>query len=320
MPITTKDFAKLTDDLQSIFNEVSRTNLSTMVGPTIFDVRDTNRLTYEHLILHGVQGVEDVSEGQDYPKVSTEEGDSITYTQRQYGVNVVITKKMRKYDLHNQIDTLVRSIVDDAWSKIEQDFADTLLYGFSNSYTNVYGKTTSGLCADGKCLFNAAHDSPSGSTTFSNIINSNAPLSREAIVAARKAALTYKDPNGQIRPVILDTLVVSPTNEDLARRICESQQLSGTANNDINPLYGKIKVVVWPQLEARSDGTDTSAYWFMYDSRKVKESLKCLFGERPSLDPPEQVYENKNWEYTLDYDYVIGRGWPAYIYGSNGTG
>jgi len=94
-----------------------------------------------------------------------------------------------------------------------------------------------------------------------------------------------------------------------------------TANRAINPLKGKIRnVIVWERLEERSDETDTSAYWFMADSAKVGESLMALFSERPSLDPPEEVYENKNWLYSLDFFYTIGLGYPAFIFGSTGAG
>ena len=323
--ITTKDFASLTDDLESIFNEVSKTKLATMIGPTIFNVKDTARKTHEHLILQGVSGIEDVSEGQDLPRVTGVEGDKITWAQRHYGAIVPITKDMRKFDLSNQIDSITRSIVDDAWNKLEQDYADTLLYGWSSSFTNVYGVTTSGYCADSVVLFSASHSSPvkSGYTCRNLIRNSagtdNPALSRDAVVSARKDGLTHKDPNGIIRPIILNTLVVSPSNEDLAYRIIESEGVQGTAYRDLNPLKGKIKVVVWPHLETRSDSTDTSAYWFMYDSGKVGESLQCLFAERPSLDKPEVVYSNKSWDFSIDYYYSIGRGFPVYIWGSTGV-
>jgi len=318
--ITTADFSSLTGDLQSIYNEVSSTKLAKMIGPTFFNVSDTNRKTHEHLILHGVAGIEDVSEGQDFPRVTTEQGDTITWTQRHYGVTVPITKDMRKFDLHNQINSVVRSITEDSWDKIEQDYADTFLYGWDTSFTNVYGKSTASVGPDGACLFSAAHSTPLNDTAFNNLITGNPVLSRSAIVTTRKTALVHKDPNGHIKPILLDTLVVAPSNEDLARRIVESELISGSANNDMNPLKGSLKIVVWPYLEARSDGTDTSAYWFMLSSGKVKESLHSLFAERPSLDAPEVVYANKNWDYTLDYYYTNGIGFPAFVWGSNGTG
>jgi hypothetical protein len=124
-----------------------------------------------------------------------------------------------------------------------------------------------------------------------------------------------------IRGIDLDTLVVAPSNEDLAERILYSNNLPGTANNDINALKGKVKnLIVWDQLETRSDDTDTSAYWFMCNSAKVKRTLKCKFAERPTLDAPEQVYLNKNWDWTLDFYYALGLGYARYIYGSNAAG
>ena len=325
MPIVTSDFASLTDDLQSIFNEVAKTKVAEMKGNKIFNVFDTKRRTFDHLILHGVEGIKEVTPGQDLPNILSEEGDSITWTQRYFGGIASITKAMRKFDLHNQIDSIVRSLSIDAFDKIDQSLADVLLRGFSaTSYADVYGSTVSAVGPDALALFSASHSNNLNSNVFSNIITEtavNPVLSRAAIVAARKQGKVHKDPNGINRPINLDTLIVAPSNEDLAERILYSTQMSGVANNDINPLKGKVtKLIVWERLETRSDDTDTSAYWFMVDSTKVGESLQCLFAERPSLDAPDQVYKNKNWEYSLDFFYTLGLGYPAYIFGSNSAG
>ncbi len=321
MPITTDDFQSLTDDLQGIFNEVARTKVAEMKGNKVFNVFDTNRRTFDHLILHGLNGIKEVTPGQDLPNIMGEEGDTITWTQRYFGGIASVTKAMRKFDLHNQIDTIVRSLTIDAFDKIDQSLADVLLYGWSTTYTDVYGKSVSGAGPDTLALFSTAHTNNLNSTTFANIITSNPILSRAAIITARKQGMTHKDPNGHKRPINLDTLVVAPSNEDLAERIVYSDLIPGSANNDKNTLKGKIKqIIVWERLEERSDGTDTSAYWFMYDSSMVGETLNALFAERPSLDAPDQVYANKNWDYSCDFFYTIGLGYPAYIFGSNASG
>ena len=77
-----------------------------------------------------------------------------------------------------------------------------------------------------------------------------------------------------------------------------------------------MKIVVWDRLDSAADGTDTSAYWYLADSSKLSETLQAKFAERPSLDAPEEVYSNKNWDYSIDYYYAIGRGFPAYLRGS----
>lgn len=324
MAITVEDFKSLTEDLQDIFNEVAKAKTSEMVGPTIFNVEDTNRRTFEHLILHGAGIPSKVTPGQELPLVDMEEGDKITWTQKYYGNAIAITKEMRMFDLYNQIEQLVRSLPEGAFSAIEQSMADILGHGWDTSYVDIYGDTVSGLGPDGVALFSASHSNNLNSSVFSNIIKdgttSNPVLSRSAIVSARNQGRLHKDPNGLIRPVNLDTLIVPPSLSDLAERIIYSGQMAGTANNDIEPLKGKVNLVVWPQLEALSDGTDSSKQWYMVDTKLVKETLNAKFAERPSLDPPEEVYRSKNWVYTCDFFYSLGLGYPAYIFGSNGTG
>jgi hypothetical protein len=326
MSLSTRDFAQLTEELQEVYNEASANAVAEAVGLTVFDVGETNLLNFEHQILHGVSGIEEVAESGDLPRVSSEEGDNITYSQRYFGAIVPVSKKMRKFELTNEMESLVRSIVDDAWSKVDQSLADLILYGFSNSYTDVYNKTVSGLGPDAKCLFNAAHTNGATSETYTNIIanssgTSNPALARDPIVTTIKNGLIYKDPNGIIRPIRYDTLLVPPSLGDLALRIVNSDQIQGSGNWDPN-MYVKSRVKnvkEWERLESTGQGTSRSAYWYMYDSKKIKETLKCLFSERPSLDAPEQVYENKDWEYSIDYFYATGQGFQAYIRASQGT-
>jgi hypothetical protein len=321
--ITVADFQALTDDLQEVFNEAAANKIAEGRGMEIFDVKDTDRRTYDYQIVHGVAGIREVTPGSNLPKVNSNQGDSATFTQRYFGAEFDVTKEMRKFDMHDTIEGLAKTLVDDAFDNIDQSLADVLLFGWSTSYTDVYGKAVTATCPDGKALFSATHDFNVGSRTFSNIIsdgtNTNPALSRAAIVRARATAKKYKDAAGKTRPVNLDTLIVGPTNEDLAERIVFSQQISGNNNNDVNALKGKIKkIIVWDRLDADNAGTDKSAYWFLADSAKVGESLRALFAERPSLDAPEVVYENKNWEYSVDFFYAIGLGFPGYIYGSKG--
>ena len=321
--ITTADFANLTVDLQDIFNEVAERNLAMAKGMDLFGVRDTERQAHIHQVIHGVAGIREVTPGQDLPKVNSNQGDSATFTQRYFGAEFDVTKAMRKFDLYNEIERLPKTLVDDAFDNIDQSLADVLLYGWSTSYTDVYGKVISAVTVDAKALFSATHDFNVGSRTYSNIIsdgtNTNPALARAGIVKARATGRKYKDAVAKTRPVILDQLIVGPTNEDLAERIVFSQQINGNNNNDVNGLKGKIKTItVWDRLDSDSSGTDKSAYWFLADTQQVTESLQALFAERPELDAPEQVYENKNWTYTLDFFYTTGLGLPAYVFGSKG--
>jgi hypothetical protein len=45
----------------------------------------------------------------------------------------------------------------------------------------------------------------------------------------------------------------------------------------------------------------------MADSSKLEESLKAIFAQIPMLEAPEVVYKNKNWDYSIDFYYTLGR-------------
>src|SRR3990167_3290101 len=325
MSIKVTDFNALSDDLQEVFQEASADAIAEMVGPKLFDVTDTERRTYDYLTMHGLAGIERVAEGGDLPRLTSAQGDTATWTQSRYGAIAPVTKDMRKFDLYDKIEEMVATLTEDAWQKVDQSLADVLTNGFSSSnYTDVYGASVAATTPDGVALFSASHSNNLNSTTFRNLIRNaagtaNPIFSREALVQARIDAFNHQDANGVNRPIELDLLIVSPALEDEAMRVLTSDRISGSAENDANPLKGRMKVKTWSRLTTRTGGTDTSAYWFLANSKKVKKALRALFAERPSLDAPEQVYANKDWEYSLDYYYAIGRAFPAYIWGSTGA-
>lgn len=325
MAIVVQDFQTLTDDLQEIFNETSRNKVAEMVGKNVFEVMDTDRRTFDHLVIHGLGKPQEVTPGADIPKLNSNEGDSVTYTQRYFGRAFDVTKEMRKFDLHDTIRALPKTLAESAFDSIDQSYADVLLNGWSTSYTDIYEGTVSSVGPDGLALFSTLHTNNINSNTYRNQIKDaaateNPTLSRSAIVQARVDASQHKDPEGNKRSVMLDTILVPMALEDLAERTVYSTQLSNSANNDINPLKGKIKqILTWSRLDEDSDSNDRSAYWFMYDSRLVGETLKSKFAERPTLDAPDEAYINKNWTYTLDFFYTVGLGYQAYVWGSKGT-
>ena len=60
--------------MQEVFQEASADAIAEMVGPSLFDVSDTERRTYDYLTMHGLAGVEKVAEGADLPRLSSVQG------------------------------------------------------------------------------------------------------------------------------------------------------------------------------------------------------------------------------------------------------
>jgi len=173
-----------------------------------------------------------------------------------------------------------------------------------------------------------AHTNAANSTTFSNIIvedsTSNPTLSRKALVqtiaTARKFTRPINDTEKNVSaPVELDTLLLGPDLFDAATRLIKTAKLPGSANNDTNESIAHLNIKLWNRLAATAAGVSRSAYWYMYDSEQVGETLMALFSQKPQFYEPEEQNRSKNWDYTIDTYYVLGNGWPAFVYGSTGV-
>jgi len=325
--ITTSDFTTLTGKLNEWFNEAAQLNVEAWIGQQLFDVGETNWQVYNGLILNGAAKFDRVPEGAQLPAGNIGEGDNMSITQKRHGGRIIVTKDMRMFDRYDQIQEVVQDNTEFAFDRIDQSQADLLLNGFSStSYTDLFGYAQSNVTPDGVVFFSASHTNNQNSNTARNLIKdstgtANVALSRDAIVTARKDGRVNKDPNSANRPIMLDRLVVSATNEDLAERTVYSSGVAGTPNVDLNPLKGKISnILVWSRLDTRgNDSTDTSAYWFMASSTKSKKTLKSPFAQKPMLYAPEQISDSRSWEYDLDAYYTLGLLYPFFVWGSTGA-
>ena len=326
MSLTTADYTTLTQKLNEWYNESAVEKVQSWIGKDLFDVSETNWQTYNYLILNGLAKFDRVAEGAQLPVASSVEGDSVSATQRRFGGRISVTKDMRMFERYDQMQELVRSGVDYAFDRIDQSQADLLLNGFtSTSYTDLYGYSQSNTSPDGVVFFSASHSNNQNATTATNLIvnsaaTANPALARDPIVTTRKAGMVHKDPNGTNRPITMNTLVVSATNEDLAERTVYSSGVVGTPNVDLNPLKGKVShIKVWSRLDTSGQGADTSAYWFMADSRNVGKTLKSPFAQKPQMGDSAMVHDSLNWEYPIDAYYTMFIGQPYNVFGSKGT-
>ncbi len=324
--ILSTDFPTLTQKLNEWFNEAASLAVQNWIGQQLYDVGETNWQVYNGLILNGAAKFDRIAEGAQLPVGSISEGDSASFTQKRYGGRISISKDMRMFDRYDQIQEVAQDNTQYAFDRIDQSQADLILNGFTgSSYTDVYGYTQSNLTADAVVLFSASHTNNQNANTARNLIRNaagtaNPALDRAAIVTARKDAKINRDPNSANRPIDLNLLVVSATNEDLAERTVYSSGVAGTPNVDLNPLKGKVNnILVWSRCDTRGDAVDTSAYWFLAASQFVKKTLKSPFAQRPMMSAPTQVHDSLNWEYPLDSYYTLGALWQFGIWGSTGV-
>lgn len=317
MAIQTKDYWDQTSHLKmidEIYQESMKEKLDDLVLLRIFDEESNSHRNDTILIEEWLKGVSYIPENSEYP--DAEPGDSDTYTMQKYkyGAKVLITEEMKLYNEIGSMKERIRSIVDEWMEKIEQSLADILLYGFSTSpYTDVFGRTMGAVGQKGLALFNS---------TDGNIITVGATSNPELAVASLNAAYvmwaTRKNGLGQYKSIKYDTLLVSPALRALADTLVNSDKLPGSSDNAVNFNKGRFKVVESPRLSTRSDGTDTSAYWFVFDSKKIKNQLKVKWARKPELKAVGEVKFDANEVHR--FSFIYARGFLNYNFIAGSTG
>src|SRR5690606_13734971 len=97
------------------------------------------------------------------------------------------------------------------------------------------------------------------------------------------------DDKGQLQLVQPDTLLVPPALEKEAMILLDSTGRTGTANNDVNPYKGRLKLIVWDYLGSAAGGSDTA--WFVLDSKIHK--LYWFNRSDRGLEGPDWDFDTK---------------------------
>ena len=145
----------------------------------------------------------------------------------------------------------------------------TLTAGSTQYFDNSYvGNTDAnrGFVYDGLPFFDTAHTLSASTTTFSNHTASLAldATNLDTVLTTITTTNAINERGIQVRNDP-DILVVGRALEGTARRVLESELLPGGANNDINPVRGKLRLVVNPFLTDDSD-----AWWVGHSMRGLR--------------------------------------------------
>lgn len=278
------------------------------VGPTIFHMETSSRNIEKDSSASGLSTLIRRNENQAISYEDEVQGFDVTYTHVEDALGTSVSNKLWEDD---QFGVIKRKPANLAKAKIRQQekmMADIFNFGF----TAGGGGTASFTSGDALALFSSAHTREDGGATQSNTTTSD--LNENAIENALVAIATQLDHKGQLFMAQGDTLVVAPALEKEARILLNSQLRVGTANNDINPYQGALKLIVWKFLSSVSGGSDTA--WFIYDSSL--HELNFFNRSDRGLEGPDWDFDTKAARWTVDVRHSVGfSGWRG-TYGSKG--
>lgn len=279
------------------------------VGPSIFHVETSSKNNEKDSSASGLSKLVRRSEGQAISYEDEIQGFDVTYTHVEDSLGTSVSNRLWEDDQFNVIKRKPANLAKAKIRTQEEMMAHIFNYGFTAGGGGV-STFTSG---DALALFAANHTREDGGTAQSNYTTSD--LNESSLEAGIIAMRTTLDHKGQLYMSKADTLIVAPALEKEARILLESTQRVGTANNDINPYQGALKLVVWDWLGSASTGGSDTA-WFLLDSSL--HQLNFFNRSDRGLEGPEWDFDTKTAKWTVDVVHSVGfSGWRG-TYGSKG--
>lgn len=224
----------------------------------LFNVQTSTR-AYEAVSGVGAIGVDawlNYNNSGVIPEVDFDQGYKKTYTHVEYPVDFAIERKTIDDANFAEVFRVAERIGDSAAVFREQQAASVFNNAVSSSYVG----------GDGVALLSDSHPNSPQKTGVTQDNKYALSLSKANLRTVREAMMAVTDDNGNKMAVTPDLLLVPPALEDDAIEIVNSLQDPTSANNTINPMFGRFRVQAWHYL------TDSNR-WYLIDSMLMKQSL-----------------------------------------------
>lgn len=244
MPISSSNFGKLLEPgLRKVFFETYKELPEQF--PSVFQVKNSKKAkeTDQHIAGLGLWEEKESMGAIKYEEILP--GDDVEYTHTEYAKGCQVERKFVDDEMYDTIRKLPKSLARGGRARVEQNAADVLNNGFTNTGY------------DGKALF--ANDHPlrgNAGGTCGNL--ASGALADATLKSALILARSQVDDAGikiQCKPT---KLIIPPDLEYTGIEVLQSQQKSGTDLNDINSVRGRLKLVIMDYL------TSATA-WFLQD-------------------------------------------------------
>jgi phage major head subunit gpT-like protein len=225
----------------------------------------------------------------------------VRYIHATYALGFAISKEMMDDDQYGAMRDLAGQLGKSSRFTSE-------LYGH-DVYNNAFS-TAKYVGRDGKALLATDHPIQGLGTTFGNRPTVDVDLSEAALEVAIQAFEDQVDDRGMPIDMQATTLLISPDNEMLARRILMSAGFPGTNFNDVNPIQGRLNIVVSHYL------VDKDAWFVTAPASDI--SIRMYWREMP---------DTKTWDdddadavfHKIRQRHSTGFSDPRGVYGSPGA-
>lgn len=239
------------------------------------------------------------TEGAQVTYVDPQQGFQTEYVMETFGIGCTVTMEMYDDEQYGYINQLPELLARSMRQSQETDAANILNRAFNSSFT----------LSDGVSLCNASHLLVGGGT-FRNQLATPADLDQTSLeIALQDLKSEFVDDQGLRMLVRATTLIVAPAFMFRAVKLLNSGQVTGSNDNDINPLVALgIRLVVNPWL------TDTDAWFLKTD---VPNGMCFYWRMMPELSRDNE-FDTKNLKMTVVGRWDVGTTDPRGVFGTAG--
>lgn len=188
----------------------------------------TNLLTEEDLQMAGVNDVEEVAEGQNFPITTPNLGETKTYTQRFFATGFRMTYVFDFFNKYNLWDRWAKEL-----GKVQAEAKDIEIHTMFNSPTSTSLDCGTGF--DSLAIAYNTHTGLNDDTTDDNYDNYlDADMSYSSLKSARYAMKTLVDSNGRYMGGETEMLYCEPTLYPDALEFTKSERIAHEFSNTTN--------------------------------------------------------------------------------------
>jgi hypothetical protein len=270
-----------------------------------YEQETSERSFEEETKLSGFGAAPVKTEGASVEYDNAQEAFTARYTHETVAMGFAITEEASEDNLYDSLGARYTKALARAMAYTKQVKAASILNkGFSGTGNPTYG--------DGKTLFATDHPLVSGGTN-SNRFATGVDLNETSLEDAVIQIAAWTDERGLLIAAKPRKLIIPPALQFVATRILETQQRTGTADNDINAIVNNGSI---PEgYTVNHYLTDTNAFFLTTD---VPNGLKH-FVRTPMATSMDGDFDTGNVRYKARERYSFGVSDPLGMFGSPGA-
>jgi len=288
----------------------------------IFKVEKSNKFAEKSSGITSMGDFLPANEGDNAPLDTIMEGFPKMIEHTPYLKKLVITKEMNDDNRVAEMKNQVRGFMH-AYKRTRAKFATNCLVGATTGTTFVYGgKTFDCSTGDGKALFATDHPGKKSgvavqSNKFTNALGTDATM----LYTLANIGRNFRNDSGEKCGYEFNTVYLPanrPQMEELVGRIIGSNQVVGSANNDINTQKGKWKMKVLTYWDAEAGENP----YIIGSSEMQDDFAPSVFYDRIPLTMRDSINnDNFNLEFSAYCRFSAGfRDWRHLILGGASSG